>query len=331
MGQNDDSRKGNLDQQLRDGLIFGYGEFGGRRKILYRGMFDAEIPPERDSQEGGGFPLLAGKARPGTGIVPVDENGNDIGPSGALGLFLEDTSRDTWFLAAGHVLTGFDWNSRPDIYRSRNGLTSCDAYRKLGEVRCVKVLKATNKEFNWNKIDAGVVKLDSKISWKQETTCYGAIGAPMEAKPDFVVRKCGPEEPYSTWGEVMGTDWKIRVVRRERCRDGIYRGIVYLFKDQILVCCRHNHLQPFAMPGDSGSLVVDADGRPVGMLMAGSVRHDFFFLNPIHDLQKFWKRRNLKQADVAETAEEETTIPAIADRVPRRLRAGARTGVGRAT
>jgi hypothetical protein len=47
---------------------------------------------------------------------------------------------------------------------------------------------------------------------------------------------------------------------------------------------------PFAVAGDSGTMVVDKDSkRPVGMLIAGSVLDGRYVMTPIQTLARFWK------------------------------------------
>lgn len=333
-----------LNKLLLEGKILGWGTTDGKKKVLCLEEFDGvlraadaqeQLPPEVKY----GLSFFADEARPGTGIVAV-RDGREVGPDGALGLFLAERRDpgEVWFLASGHVLMNFEWDQPyPDAFRSRQGLTAGDRRRKLGTVRFAQKVydsRDTGQEDpkKWNVIDAGLVKLDA-VEWKQKTTCYGEIGAPKPATPKQVVRKCGPEEPISTFGMVRGTDWRIRVA---------YKKKIYLFRNQILVQSDAGADQraPFALPGDSGSLVVDAaDRRPIGLLMAGSVRKNYYFLNPIQALQEFWGKEDLVQVRIASQAEERDQANALQNGAAQpagpaglgRDRPGARSGKGRGT
>lgn len=283
------------------------GDFDGRAQLSGQSKKPVQMSDARAAVSG--FRLFAGSARPGTGIVAV-RDGQEVGPRGALGLFLAERKdpREIWCLAPAHLVMNLtEKKLYPDVYRSQQGLTAGSQRRKLGTVRhAKKVVPYPSEESEddfWNDCDAGLIKVDD-VNWKQKTTCYGLVGPPKKAEPESVVRKCGPEEPHSTWGEVFGVDWKIRVVHEKK---------VYLFKQQIMVRSKKKensdewlYRPPFALPGDSGSLVVDdADRRPVGMLMAGSVRDNYYFLNPIMELQEYWSKNSaeLVQAQVAPAAE----------------------------
>lgn len=334
-----------LDQQLLRGGILGYGRIKGALKTISQDG-DLEDPKrsedDLDADRGldsaiNSMSLLAGEARPGTGIVAV-QGVEEIGPSGALGLFLvvDKEPDDIWFLAAGHVLTGLLGRVTPEsssagpsvppagangpvlmeptevthAFRSRNGLLAGVIHRKLGRVRYVTQLEPaatieTRKEtvqivpsrspLPFHQVDAGLVRLDGPVAWVQESTCYGGIAALTKAQEGDVVKKCGPEEPFNTGGVVRGLDWKFRAVHDKK---------VYLFEKQILVRCGTKddlpeQVQPFALPGDSGSLVVNEKRQPIGLLIAGSVRHNYFFLNQISELEMLWRQKNLRQVDIA--------------------------------
>lgn len=344
---------GELDKLLLQGEILGWAPKPQPQRgsyVLCQERFDdrsatGDTEPPGAQRVAFGFQLLSGEARPGTGIVAV-RKGREVGPTGALGLFL--TRRDTdevWLLAAAHVLTDLikdhpcPVNPKAakgpysDVFRSRQGLTAGSRRRKLGVVRDFEPFKCSGTVQNpapkgvWNDIDAGLVQVDDDVKWKQETTCYGVIGAPKPAEPEWIVRRCGPEEPNASHGEVDSTGWNIRIV---------HAGIIYLFRGQILVRSKFDcdekewiHRPPFALPGDSGSLVVhEDDNRPIGMVMAGSVRDNYYFLNPITALEKYWSSKNLVPAKAAPGTSR--TVPRPDPSSQRRNRPG-RGGRGRGT
>ncbi len=294
-----------LDKCLLRGAIVGYGlRCGvltvlkpvdvGTRALRTPGELAQFLKKDCDyAHRAAGYEFFAGEARPGTGIVAV-RSGAEIGPGGSLGLFLREKKDPTkiYFLAAGHVLTGFFKEIRAEIYRGVGGLTGVHQRRRLGVVTSTDVLKLSYPErdiLRWNVTDAGVVRLDTG-DYDPGTTCYTSLGAPVKVEIYAEVMKCGSEEPSFTGGVVLGTDWKIRVVHNKR---------VYLFKDQILVESE-GFRPPFAQPGDSGTMVVVIQGsrKVVGMLMAGSVRGGVFFLNPIRALENDWKNMDLELVDV---------------------------------
>jgi hypothetical protein len=251
--------------------------------------------------------------RPGSGLIRVS-GGKSEGPGGTLTCLL--TSKDgqeLYFLAAGHVLTDFwrDTKGQGSIYRYRKGYPSTGSSRFLGKVLYLPHADQLPKPIHKNErtpscwkrasLDVGAVRLDvdlKEVELKQRTTCFGGFGEdPIDATEGMRVVKCGSQEAHCTEA----------VVKVSGCADVTIfgpDGSKYMFCDQIIlrdldphdrsekkckVCPTPQHGTPFAVPGDSGTIVVDvATKRPVGMLIAGSVLDRLYVVTPFEKIKAFF-------------------------------------------
>ncbi len=107
-----------------------------------------------------------------------------------------------------------------------------------------------------NLVDAAIATPIVRDDVAPEILHVGRVKGDAEPEIDLSVRKSGRTTRY-TEGTVTATDVTLRV--------GYSEGAL-VFTDQFLVGARGG----FSGPGDSGSLIVDAENRAVGLLFAGS-------------------------------------------------------------
>jgi hypothetical protein len=264
------------------------------------------------------YSFLARELRPGSGLIRYF-GGVPEGPGGTVTCLLSSRDgHDLYLVAAGHVISKYweDMEGEGSTYWYGKGFPATNSRRSLGKAFLVSPKpdpidprypgKATF-------VDVGIVRLDGSFTWKQRTTCYGSFGEVecerssfqgirqrakerlskgvgdqcMQRQPGYgLVIKCGAEEPHGTeaWVECLSADPTIFGLG----------GEVYELKDQIIV----KNVQdtscgvptPFAVPGDSGSMVVCKHTRePVGMLIAGSVLDGRYVVTPFEAIQKVWR------------------------------------------
>lgn len=293
----------------------------GREMITYK-PFNSQAYYFFQSQlQGGALPEL----RPGSGIIRVS-GGKGEGPGGTLTCFLSSRDgRANYFAAAGHVLSNF-WKEedikgteraegpKASIYRYQKGFPATNSNRFLGKLTHLSdelkpVNRGPDKKVN---MDIGVVKIRGEVAPVQRTTCYGSFGEWTEKNPPYArtpeglaVMKCGAEETHWTYG----------VVESDNAEVPIYGpgGLRYKLYEQVIIRIAHETFlegtnppvdwsakkqqvsrTPFAIPGDSGTMVVERDSRrPVGMLIAGSVLDGRYVMTPFRTIQRFWKDKDL--------------------------------------
>lgn len=247
--------------------------------------------------------------RPGSGLIRVF-GGKSEGPGGTLTCLLTSKDgQDLYFVAAGHVLTDFwrDTKGQGSIYRYRKGYPSTGSSRFLGKVLYLPreeqlpkpIPKKERPPLNWKRasLDVGVVRLDvnlEEVELKQRTTCFGGFGEePVDATEGMRVVKCGSQEAHCTEAVVVApSSGEVTIYGPD--------GAKYLFCDQIIlrdlhhceknmICPRNQRGTPFAVPGDSGTIVVDvATRKPLGMLIAGSVLDRFYVVTPFKQINRFF-------------------------------------------
>jgi hypothetical protein len=275
--------------------------------------------------------FLSDELRPGSGVIR-NFGGRSEGPGGTMTCLLSSIDgRKNYFVGAGHVLSDF-WTRKeePDendevknavasIYRYRKGFPATNSTRFLGKIRYLsKKPRPAGASSAGGKgaveKDIGIVEIqcpEEENDLKQRTTCYGSFGEwrcdpPKAIKMGQRVMKCGAEERH----------WTYAVVDNPSCSVAVYGpdGRLYELVEQILLSQtapykplystdppanwpegdRRRFEAPFAVPGDSGTMVVDQESRrPLGMLIAGSILDGRYVMTPIKPLWNFWKRKGL--------------------------------------
>ncbi|HVF59148.1 MAG TPA: hypothetical protein VNJ70_04980 [Thermoanaerobaculia bacterium] len=250
---------------------------------------------EEEDRQREPFRFLARELRPGSGIVRVVA-GTPSGPEGTLTCFLSRNGRDLYFACAAHGVTNF-WNTEDgshlggSIYLNEKGYPSRESERFLGKLHWVSPRPPLEDESVGPDptIDLAIVKLSGSFDWKQRTTCYGSFGKTAATpKKDDSVTKCGAEEPHGTDGLVASKEPVEVLIEGPK---GTYR-----FAKQVILEDKEKG-SPFAVPGDSGTIIVDKDSKsPLGMLIAGSVLDGRYVMTPIDALIKKWEGRDLDLA-----------------------------------
>lgn len=271
--------------------------------------------------------------RPGSGIIRVS-GGRSEGPGGTLTCFLlSKDGRDSYFAAAGHVLSNF-WKDdiagarreepAASIYRYQKGFPATNSTRFLGKIDYLSpalrpINRAAHQELN---SDIGIVKIQGKVEPVQRTTCYGSFGEwpektqPYKKTPEgLAVMKCGAEETHWTYAVVESDGVEVPIYGPNGQLYKLYDQAILRYKphDQILLgqedskflkgtdppknwSAKEQEVSQFAfaIPGDSGTMVVERESRrPVGMLIAGSVLDGRYVMTPFRTIQKFWEECDL--------------------------------------
>ena len=121
-----------------------------------------------------------------------------------------------------------------------------------------------------NKVDAAIAApIEGARSLDANILGIGAVPGTVQASRNLYVKKAGRTTGL-TDGVITSTNFDVTVN---------YRPDLASFENQIVVRGLHG---PFSDGGDSGSVVVDAENRAVGLLFAGSKR--VTFLNHISDV-----------------------------------------------
>jgi hypothetical protein len=250
--------------------------------------------------------------RPGSGLIRVF-GGKSEGPGGTLTCLLTSKDgQDIYFAAAGHVLTDFwrDTNGQGSIYRYRKGFPSTGSTRFLGKVlylpkedelpQPVPDRSFPGKYWLGASIDVGVVKLEvdlSNVELKQRTTCFGGFGEQsIKAEENMHVVKCGSQETHWTEAVVWDANKPEVLIYGPNSKQYLFRNQIILrdlyYHEAIHAECPKNSVDtPFAVPGDSGTIVVEKKTkRPVGMLIAGSVLDGRYVVTPFESLKQFFDK-----------------------------------------
>lgn len=279
----------------------------------------------RDQAES--YHFLGGELRPGSGIVR-SFGGRPEGPGGTLTCFLSSKDgRDLYFVGAGHVVSNF-WapgDSSVSVYRRRQGYPGTNSSRYLGKAWAVSdPPPSVIHNDDYASIDVGIVELRGEFELKARTTCYGNMGEwfeePTVSEGDLVM-KCGAEETHWTTAMVEAVRKSVWVYGRPSS-EGLEQK--YLLVGQIILThpegksrdgcreCRKNQVSaarrqidgvidlpenspriPFAVPGDSGTMVVDSETkRPIGMLVAGDVIAGKYVVTPFTSIARYWSSRD---------------------------------------
>lgn len=182
--------------------------------------------------------------------------------------------QDRFLLTAGHVLAPaghwstsdpIDWNPRlaqPVLVNTLLGHTA-------------KVTPLTRGPLQ---VDAGLVRLDGPLQVSSSVNCHLVRTLPKAMKPGRVndkVWKCGATTDF-TQGVIRATDACFWVEFPEHPQR-------WVFFDQQLLLESDAGTDPFAGPGDSGSVVV-LDGEfpgVAGLLVAGSLPRGLYLANPL--------------------------------------------------
>ena len=195
-------------------------------------------------------PIYQRRLRPALPGVSVGHHEVTAGTFGAL----VREGRDVYILSNNHVLANENEGKVGDPIlqpgKYDGGRPDRDTIAQLAEF--VKLdADATNT------VDAAIANPIVKDDVAPEVLHIGRPKGEAEPEIDVAVRKSG-RTTRLTEGRVTATDVTLRVM---------YSDGFLVFTDQFLVSGARTG---FSGPGDSGSLIVDAENRAVGLLFAGS-------------------------------------------------------------
>lgn len=190
---------------------------------------------------------------------------------GTLGCFVEDSNAKINFLSNNHVIANINKGKRGDeiiLYYFDEEIGRFKRKKIAGYLeKFVKLL-----ETEPNEIDAALGIPESYYELKYYSS-FRPIGVSL-AQIGTRVKKLGAVSSI-TKGFVYDT---------ERTREIWIGDIPYLFINQIVI--KSNSQEPFSLPGDSGSLILNEGNKVLGLLFAGSEHLGYTFANPINNIVK---------------------------------------------
>jgi hypothetical protein len=290
---------------------------------------DQDVEIKLRTSNGQAYYFLGDELRPGSGVIR-SFGGRSEGPGGTLTCLLSSIDgRRRYFVGAGHVLSDY-WTKKEaprkddevkdppgSIYRYRKGFPATNSTRFLGKLKYLspkpKPARKTPSDDEKKEItlDIGIVdvsSLSTEVALIQRTTCYGSFGERiMRVKKGQCVTKCGAEERHWTNAKVEIPSTSVSVYGPD--------GRIYSLEGQAILSTagssdellestdpqedwyprEKSHCEgPFAVPGDSGTMIVEKESRrPLGMLIAGSILDGRYVMTPIQPLKEFWEDKNL--------------------------------------
>ena len=190
--------------------------------------------------------------------------------AGTLGCFGRDNlTGETGILSNNHVLA--DVNSVPvgtTIMQpgARDG-------GKPGADDIAELLRFVPIQFGGfpNRVDAAFAKLINHGRAEDRATLYGSADEPEAAltlQPGVLVDAVPGMTVFKTGRTTRHTRGRVLAVNVNNYLVDVGVGVAR-FDGQVVIETAAAP-QPFGRPGDSGSLIVDEQGRPVGLLFAGS-------------------------------------------------------------
>jgi hypothetical protein len=299
---------------------------------LTRGNRQVSVAEDEPSNQA--YYFFADDLRPGSGIIRVSGGRPEGPQGTLTCLLSSKDGRDNYFAAAGHVLSNFwDPKEKPNdkfefedepaasIYRYRKGFPATNSRRYLGKLLYLSTAPKPINGINGGgaeiDMDVGIVEIlgdPGEFNLKQRTTCYGSFGewpdAPDHVKKGQRVMKCGSQETHWTYAAVENPCRTVTIYGPDGLLYELHRQVILTTKPTATTCEQPAETSgpppnwsppksttydgPFAVPGDSGTIVVDRESRrPVGMLIAGSVLDGLYVMTPIGKLLEFWTRKEL--------------------------------------
>lgn len=123
-----------------------------------------------------------------------------------------------------------------------------------------------------NTIDAAVAVLSDHERDEDRDTFYGSADEPEPAlayKPESFSEAVPDMEVFKVGRTTRFTRGRVRAVNVNNYLVDMGSGLAR-FDSQIVIEANMSPIQPFSRPGDSGSIIVDDVGHPVGLLFSGS-------------------------------------------------------------
>lgn len=189
--------------------------------------------------------------------------------SGTLGCFVEDGNGEVYILSNNHVLA--------DLNRAQSGdniLQPGPYYQGVNPKDTVASLynfKAINHQ-EMNDIDAAIAKVSPSININTNIPQLGRINTKNGKIENKVkVRKVGKTTGLTT-GIIEDKSFTFKLHLTQKNKN------LTVFSNQIVITST-NYL-PFSDKGDSGSLIVNEENQPIGLLFAGDGQRTY--ANPIN-------------------------------------------------
>jgi len=194
--------------------------------------------------------------QPGAAISSADGN-----RCGSLGCFVGDDGGDLFFVTAGHCVADAV-GKKVDVHQPASKYSAPSAQTHCGFVRVAE---------RSGLIDAALVQLNSTVSWSNRLPLGESVGRTPVDPP-----RRQPAFKYGQW--TGGREGRLRsLVANFVVDDGLGTSprliqSQYLFYNATCARGAPRAASPFSFagPGDSGALVTDAQGRPIGMLIAAN-------------------------------------------------------------
>ncbi len=123
-----------------------------------------------------------------------------------------------------------------------------------------------------NAVDAAFATILQHGRQEDRATLYNSANVPAPAimiNPSSIGSAMPGMTVFKTGRTTRHTRGRVRAVNVNNYQVNMGVGIAR-FDNQILIEMDNTPVAPFSRPGDSGSLIVDGNGQPVGLLFAGS-------------------------------------------------------------
>lgn len=123
-----------------------------------------------------------------------------------------------------------------------------------------------------NAIDAAFAEILQHGRQEDRATLFDSANVPtpaIQVNPNALVTALPGMKVFKTGRTTRHTRGRVNSVNVNNYMVNMGIGIAR-FDGQILIDMDNEPVAPFSRPGDSGSLIVDRDGNPVGLLFAGS-------------------------------------------------------------
>ena len=195
-----------------------------------------------------------------------------VGYAGTMGCFCVDgQTGNVGLLSNNHVLANI--NSVP--LRTRIMQPGALDHGLAGRDDVAELTRFVPIQFGGipNAVDAAFATVLRHGRQEDRATLYNSANVPapvITLRPASVAAAMPGMTVFKTGRTTRHTRGRVRAVNVNNYNVGMHPFGVARFDNQILIEMANDPVFPFSMAGDSGSLIVDASGQPLGLLFAGS-------------------------------------------------------------
>ena len=195
-----------------------------------------------------------------------------VGYAGTLGCFCVDVQTGSvGVLSNNHVLANV--NNVP--LKTRIMQPGAGDQGRAGRDDVAELTRFVPIQFGGipNAVDAAFATVLKHGRREDRSTLYDSANTPAPAirvVPSSIATAMPGMFVFKTGRTTRHTRGRVRAVNVNNYNVSLPPFGVARFDNQILIEMANNPVSPFSMPGDSGSLIVDASGQPLGLLFAGS-------------------------------------------------------------